>query len=211
MSDYMRAGNDLDEQNPFDETPFTRIPEVRITTDERIELILDEAEKIRRTCEQRGSIASDENVIQALGLPNEHTSAEAFYAYKVGAVAQTCDTISWNTAYRIDIDDAPAPGSDEFQEAASTLDIPDSRRFDLVPKFVRGAYRLLYEHVEDTGRPIHPHRLEADANVILTSGIYPQAYRYLNQLPGVIPPDENAPAWAYIEEETASTPEQGHV
>ena len=47
MSDYMRAGEELPENNPdpFEETPFNRIEEVKLSSDDWLDVILSQAEK----------------------------------------------------------------------------------------------------------------------------------------------------------------------
>jgi hypothetical protein len=80
----------------------------------------------------------------------------------------------------------------------------------LGPKFIISAYRILYEHTEETGRPMHPYRIRAEANVVLREGAYSQAFRYLNELPGVEPPS-NGEAWEYVDATPEPTHEESHV
>ena len=209
--DYMRAGEDASEPtNPFEETPFNRISEVELSSDDWIDVILSEADKIRRTAKSRDNIASDDAVIDALALPRETIDAETFYVHKVGPVAATCDDLTWKSAYTLNLEAAPEPNSNEFKEAASELRIPNSAALKLGPKFVASAYRELYEHTAETGRPIHPVRLKYEANVRLPERGYSQAFRFLNQLPGVEAPADSV-AWEYEQPDSINSKEGSHA
>ena len=212
MSDYMRAGEDLPENDPdpFEETPFRRVEEVKLSSDDWLDVIIPEAEKIRSTAQRRGPITSDDAVIDALALPRETIDAETFYAWKVGPVAATCDDLTWKSAYTLNLEDAPEPNSEAFREAASDLRIPNSAAMKLGPKFVSGAYRELYEHTVETGRPIHPVRLKYEANVRLPKRGYSQAFRFLNQLPGVEAPADSV-AWEYEQPDSINSKEGSHA
>jgi hypothetical protein len=209
MSEYMHAGESLPEDEPdaFEGTPFDRIPNVKHAGDEELDVILSQAEKIVRTTKRRGSIGSDESVYENLALPREFVDNESFYAYKVGPVAATHDELEWTSAYTMDLEDADHHKTDAFREAASELRVPDGMK--LAPKFIISAYRILYEHTEETGRPIHPYKIRAEANVVLRDRTYPRAFQYLNELPGVEPPSDGS-AWEYVEE-PQPTQEEAHV
>jgi len=210
MTEYMKAGNELPEEQPkpLDKTPFSDIEELRFTDGEDLRTVIEQAQKIHRTAKRNDSISNDDSVIESLALPNENIPRESFYAYKVGPLAQTCDALQWNTVFDIDLTTAPQPDSDAFREAASELNIPDTIGLKLAPEFIRSAYRLLWEHKEETGRPIHPHRLKADANAVLKPRIYPRVFDYLSQLPGVTGPTES-PAWEYVDPEQPASTEAG--
>jgi hypothetical protein len=213
MTEYMRANTDNDEPtDPFEDTPFNRIPPAEGIKDEWVDTILTEANKIRKTAQRDGEIQSDDAVIDSLGKPNGDlwVDREGFYVHRVGPVAATCDALEWTSAYTMDLDDAPHHKSDEFVAAASDLRIPDSRSLELAPKFIKGAYRVLYEHTKETGRPMHPLQIQSEVNVVLSERGYSQAYRYLNQLPGVEPPTDGG-AWTHVEHEATTTGEQSHV
>ena len=211
MSDYMRAGEDASEPtDPFEETPFNQISEVELSSDDWIDVILSEADKIRRTAKSRDSIASDDAVIDALALPREYIDSSVFYAYKVGPVAATCDDLTWKSAYTLNLEAAPEPNSNEFKEAASELRIPNSAALKLGPDFVVSAYRELYEHTVETDRPIHPVRLKYEANVRLPKRGYSQAFRFLNQLPGVEAPADSV-AWEYEQPDSIDAKEESHA
>jgi hypothetical protein len=213
MTEYMRANTDNDAPtDPFEDTPFTRIPPAEGIKDEWVETILTEANKIRKTAQRNGEIQSDDAVIDSLSKPSGDLWIDktGFYINRVGPVAQTCDSLEWTAAYTMDLDDAPHYKSDEFVDAASELRVPDSRALQSVPKFIKGAYRVLYEHTKETGRPMHPLQIQSEVNVVLSDRGYSQAYRYLDELPGVEPPTDGG-AWAYIEQNTATTGEQSHV
>ena len=209
MSDYMIAGEDASEPtDPFEETPFNRVEEVKLSNREWINVILSEANKIRSTAKSAGEIQSDDAVIDALALPGEWVNAESFYAYKVGTIAATCEDLTWKSAYTMDLEAAPEPNSEAFREAASELRIPKGLR--LGPKFVASCYRILYEHTSDTARPIHPIRLRSEANVRLSESGYRQAFRHLNELPGVEPPADSV-AWEYEQPDSVETTEESHA
>ena len=212
MTDYMKAGNELPEKepDPFDSVPFKRIDEVKHKNGDRLETVLSQAKKIHRTAKRNGSIGSDKSVIESLATPTEYTNRESYYAYRVGPVAETCDVLEWKSAYRMDIDEAVSIKSEEFREAASQLNIPNSVGLKLAPEFVKSAYRILKEHTEETGRPMHPYRLRTEANVILAKRSYSLAFSYLNKLPGVIEPTDG-PAWEFVEQQTTHTEQQSHV
>ena len=211
MSDYMRAGEDASEPtDPFEETPFNRIEEVKLSSDDWLDVILSQAEKIRSTAMNRGEITTDKAVIDALALPRETIDAETFYAYKVGPVAATCEDLAWKSAYTLDLEAAPEPNSEAFREAASELRVPNSAAMKLGPKFINSVFRILYEHTAETGRPIHPVRLKYDANVRLPERGYSQAFRFLNELPGVEPPADSV-AWEYEQPESINSKEESHA
>ena len=211
MSDYMRAGEDASKPaDPFEETPFNRVEEVKLSNREWINVILSEANKIRSTAKSAGEIQSDDAVIDALALPGEWVNAESFYAYKVGTIAATCEDLAWKSAYTLDLEAAPEPNSEAFREAASELRVPNSAAMKLGPKFINSVFRILYEHTAETGRPIHPVRLKYDANVRLPERGYSQAFRFLNELPGVEPPADSV-AWEYDQPETVEAKEEGHA
>ena len=214
MTEYMRATSHAqdEEPDPFEETPFSRIPPAEGVKDEWVDTILTEADKIRKTARQRGGIDSDDAVIDSLGKPNGDLwiDKKGFYIHRVGPVAATCDRLEWQSAYTMDLDKAVSIKSEAFVEAASELRIPDSRSLELAPKFIKSAYRILYEHTKETGRPIHPLAIQAEANVMLSERGYEQVYRYFNQLPGVEPP-EDGEAWAYVEQDAAPTEEQSYA
>jgi hypothetical protein len=215
MTEYMKRDNTLPENSPspFDNTPFAQVAEVEQSSDEWVEIILNQAEKIRQTAKRRGQISDDTDVIESLALPNEYVPAESFYAQKVGPVTATCDTLEWKSAYTMDLDAAPHPKSDAFHEAASKLQIPDTPYLEYAPKFVQSSYRILYEHTKTTGRPIHPIQLKIEADVVLDERYYSKAFSYLNDLPGVEPPSETT-AWEYVAQEQTTgteTEERGEM
>jgi hypothetical protein len=207
---YMKAGESLPEEEPdaFEGTPFDRISNVKHANSEESDLIIGEATKVFNAAKRNGSIGSDEDVYQSLALPNEFVKNEGFYAYKVGPVAATHDELEWTSAYRMNLEDAEHHKSDTFREAASELQIPDGLK--LAPKFIISAYRILYEHTEETGRPIHPYKIRAEANVVLRESTYPHAFRYLNDLPGVEPPSDSD-AWVYVDDESLAATEETHA
>lgn len=213
-NEHMRAGEELPENNPdpFDSTPFTRIDEVKLSSDEWIDTILTQAEKIRRTTKRQEAISDDGLVIDSLALPpnDDWVSQESFYVTKVGPVAETCESLEWKSAYTMDVEDAPHPKSDEFREAASELQIPNSVALKLGPDFVASAYRVLYEHTKETGRPIHPIRIRYESTVKLPERGYRSAFSYLDKLPGVNPPSKSV-AWEYVGQETVEATGESHA
>jgi hypothetical protein len=213
MVDYMRAGESLPEDEPdaFEGTRFSRIPEVKHANEEELDVILSQARKILNAAKRNGSVSDDEAIQESLALPSEYVEPASFYAYKVGPVAATHDELQWTSAYRMNPEDAEHHKSDTFRKAASELQIPDTLEMKLGPKFIISAYRVLYEHTEETGRPIHPYKIRAEANVVLPERAYPQAFRYLNDLPGVEPPETDGPAWVYVDESPEPNPEGSHV
>jgi hypothetical protein len=214
MTDYsnMRANTSTEQTNPFNETPFKQISPAEGIKDEWVDTILRNAQKIRKTAQRNEGIQSDNVVIDSLAKPSNDlwVDRKGFYIHRVGPVAQTCDRLEWASAYTMDLDEAPDFKSEEFVEAASELRIPDSRSLELAPKFIRGAYRVLREHTKETGRPMHPLRIQSEVNVVLSEYGYEQAYRYFNQLPGVEAPTDGE-AWTYVEQEATTTGEQSHV
>ena len=195
MTDYMFNNHDQQEQDKFTDTPFSRVDEIGTLSGERLETALQEARKIHRTADRRGTIANDEGIIESLALPTEFTDSESRYANVVGPIAETLTDLVWLSAYDMFVDIAPEPDSDEFKQAAAELNIPETRSTDLVPKFLREAYRVLYDHVAEHDRPMHPHRIESEVNTVLSARGYEQAYRYFKELPGVAEPNRNGPAW----------------
>jgi len=212
MTEYMRANTSTEPTDPFEDTPFNRIPPAEGIKDEWVDTILTEANKIRKTAERNGSIQSDDVVIDSLGKPNGDLwiDERSFYIHRVGPVASTCEALEWASAYTMDLDEAVSIKSEAFVEAASELRIPETRSLELAPKFIRGAYRVLREHTKETGRPMHPLRIQSEVNVVLSERGYSQAYRYLNQLPGIEAPDDG-PAWTYVKHDATTTGEQSHV
>jgi hypothetical protein len=206
---YMKAGESLPEDEPdaFEKTPFDRIPNVQHANEEELDVILSQARKALNYAKRNDSVSDDETIQKALALPSEFVNRESFYAYKVGPVAATHDKLRWNSAYTMDMEEAEHHKSDAFREAASELQIPNGLKSG--PKFIISAYRILYEHTEETERPIHPYKIRAEANVILAKRSYPQAFKHFNKLPGVEPPSDGS-AWEYVEEPQA-TQEEAHV
>lgn len=210
MTDYM-YNNGQQEQDKFADTPFNRIDEIGFLSGDRLETAIQEATKIERAVTQRGTIATDERVIESLALPTEFTNAKSWYATVVAPIAQTSPDIAWRSAYTLDIEQAPEPDSEGFREAASELNIPNTKPMKYVPDFIRSAYRVLYNHVDEYDRPIHPYTLESEANAILTDRGYKQAHRYLGDLPGIEPPASDGPAWAQIDPEQEATTVKGET
>jgi hypothetical protein len=133
-----------------------------------------------------------------------------FYAHKVGPVAATCEGLTWKAAYSMDIETAPEPNSDAFREAASELQVPDNVAMELGPKFIQSAFRILYDHTAKTSRPIHPTKLKYEATVRLPERGYKQAFRFLNQLPGVEGPADSV-AWEYEQPEQVNAKEETYA
>lgn len=209
MTDIMFNNANQQEQSKFSDTPFRRVDEIGQLSGDRLETALQEARKIYRATDRNGTITTDESIIESLSVPSEHTDAENWYATVVGPIAETHNDLAWLSAYDLSLSSAPTPKSDEFEQAAAELNIPNSRATNLVPKFLRGAYRVLYNHVAEHGRPMHPYLIESEVNVVLTARGYEQAYRYFEQLPGVSEVNRNGPAWALNDSQEGASTAQG--
>lgn len=213
---YMHSGEDAEPTDPFDEShlELTDTDLVSQKTHDRTrELIVENVEKLHRTA-KGGPIENDESVKKAMGTPFDSFSPGAMYYYNVGPVAANLDTLEWNSAYRVDLSETVEPKGEEFKEITSEFNIPDSSLRELVPSFIVASYIYLIDVTErnDGDRAVHPWELKGKAGPVLTERNYEYALKYIDRLPGVIPPDTKAPAWEYVDstEPTEST-EESHA
>lgn len=205
MTDIMRPNSTVEEPDPWEESPFKKLYNATDISDRKAELILQNAEKIRDKVLSSGSIAKDEAVEPAMGtLESAAHQPDSFYYRHCGPTAATAENVEWNTAFRIDPEEALEYRSDGWNEIASEFRIPDSRTYELVPKKIRVCYRTLEEYTErnDCVRYIHPEAFRWVGPQLTRNGL-DYAMDYLSEFPGVIAPDPDKPAWEHTETDTA--------
>lgn len=205
MTDYMKPGETHDDPDPWKDVPFTQLDKLENYGERKNALARENAERIREKLLRDGEIRTDDMVKEAMEPPADPQTRLAAYYLNAGPVAATVDGLEWNTAFRLDPDDAPTFGSDAYFEAASELSIPDTNRLELVPKKVEKCYKALEEATErnDGNRVMHPEELRS-IGPKLTDRAAERAFEYLAELPGVVPPKESAPAWERIDDEKAT-------
>ncbi|WP_246982103.1 hypothetical protein [Halorientalis marina] len=210
MSDFMNRGNSTDEPGPFESTPFEEYDQIR-TWNEKNKLI-QHAENALRHLKQVKS-ATDDELRNAAIAGNDHQMLKEGLWAKVAPLISSAEAVDWNGSYRLEAD-APEHNSDEWQTAASELEIPDTRSHHLVPKAVSASYKHLEQIRERNGypRPAHEFELIQNCGVHMTDRGYRKVWDYLRELPGVDAPSE-APAWEYVDtsEATSEEPAEGEA
>lgn len=206
MTSFMNRGNDVEEStsNPFDETPFEPYNRIHGRNDK--EQIATYANNAFRHL-KRNETATDDELRNAAIDASRQTLAPAMWTV-VAPLLANAETVNWNGGYSLPAD-APGHKSDEWREAASQLNIPDTRSYDGVPKAVSSAYHHLEKITIRNGGPrsCHPKELELNARIHLPERRYAKAWDYLADLPGVVSPDEAEPDWEYVDPEAVETTE----
>jgi len=206
MTDYMLR--DSDDTGPWDDTPFT--PTYRLRgdpSDRKGELTRQNAKKIRDKVLRSDSITTDEAVETAMATLDRSHKPSAFYYHTCGPVAASADDVRWNSAFRIDLDVAPEPKSDEWERVASEFNLSQQDDRDLVPEKIVHCYHKLVEKTRenDGDRAMHPGEL-ADYGPVVRDRPRQTAFDCLSQVPGVDGPDSSRPAWELVEaDEEVST------
>jgi len=204
MTRYMRSGESVEPHDPLEASSIEieRTHRIETITDEdRLEAVRENVEKIYRAAESR-PIEDDEQVVQAMNLLWSPQSPEECYYFSIAPVAARIDGLEWQSAYRVDFSDTVAVGSDDFVEVASEFNIPNSSRYDLVPKFITHAYKRMRQLAErNSGYTyIHQYELEGTGKTpYLSQRGYDSSMKYVGRLPGITPPDSDAPAWELTE------------
>lgn len=195
MTEYMTRGNSPDEAGPFTDTPFEEYYDIRTWNDK--EKLLQHAENALRHLKQVKS-ASDDDLRNAAIAGNDYQKLGDGYWSTVAPLIATAECVGWNGAFRLEAD-APEHGSDEWKAAASALEIPETRSYDLVPKAVGASYRHLEKIRERNGypRPASRFELKQNCGVHMTDRGYQKVWEFLRELPGVKPPAET-PAWEVV-------------
>lgn len=203
MTDYMTRGEDTTSDDPFDNSPFSDFHKVS-TWSGKAELI-DYAERCLRALERNGSMTDDE-MKAAAPKPDHQVLQDSLWAV-VAPVVATADSVEWNGAFSL-TPDAPDYNSDEWRDAAAELEIPDSRRYELVPKAVSYSYRHLEKinRWNDEPRPCHTFELKSHSGVHIPDRRFEHVWDYLAELPGVNAPDEGH-AWEHVETDETSSSE----
>lgn len=198
MTDIMTEGEHVDDPEKFEEHGFVKggIHELQADTPTG-DAVLEGAKKILNTTRKRGEIKTDSAVENAVPIAQTLTSAKQhstqYYMY-TGPVAVRHPDLEWRTTYSL-AEDAPEYNTEEWNRAASELSIPEGE--DTLVKLVRGFWQHL-EFCRDTdNRPAHAEELLYKAPAHVPSFKSDRAFRYLEQLPGVNPP-EDGPAWVYV-------------
>jgi len=199
--EYMTRGNDHDDTDPWDETPFTPTYQLRgVPSDRKHELARENAEKIRDKVLRSSSISSDSAVESAMGTLGTSHKSEIFYYHTCGPVAATADDVRWNSAFRVDLEKAPEPQSDEWRRVASEFNLTQQDERDLVPDKIVACYLQLVQKTEqnDGDRAMHAEEL-ADYGPVIREKAHRPVFDCLSKVPGVDGPDSSKPAWEVIE------------
>lgn len=209
MTDYMIRGNSVEEEtDPWNESPFTKTWELAGDPGEKKpEKALQNAKKIRDKTLRAGSISSDSAVEPAMDtLSGSHTPA-AFYYRVCGPVAASADDVEWNTAFRVDLTEAPELHSEEWKEVVSEFNLSHRAEDNMVPKKIKSCYGALLKKTKrnDGKRAIHPEELDLHGPVIRDRDRR-TAFEHIAKLPGVDGPDNSTPAWE--RSETAATAQE---
>lgn len=209
MSDhkYMRQGNDVDEPDPFEGEPFTRIEKMEnYNSREAVELVIQEANRIYKKLDRDNTIIKDEYVIDAIEHPTGmgRMEPELFYHYVVGPTASTADEIRWNNVYRYDPDGDPGT-PEKRREALAEFNIPDDSLHKLVPKAIKDSERVLRETHESDARGMSPRELGRVGNVVYKpeNAFGGRVIGYLGRVPWIDPPDKSGPAWEWVADKPA--------
>lgn len=213
MTEYMRPDESSTDPDPWEEVPFSQIYKAVDVSESKDELIRTNAEKIHAKVTKDGRISSDEAVEPAMAtMSNVPQESAAFYYRYCGPVAATADDVEWRTAFRLDLDDALECKSEAWKAKASEFSIRDSRQYDLVPDAIASYYGALEEATRrnDCERYMHPEEFYTVGPQITQSARL-HALDHLEKFPGVIPPEEDGPAWELVEQDepeatAASTP-----
>lgn len=210
MTEYMKQNHSHDEPpSPFEGTPFSCTARYEsYQSREPLERLVEQAEKIHSKLESDGEIQTDEAVVRAM----EGTNRESFYYGHVGPVAETADTLRWNLAWHFDPDAYPEDDT-ERMDALSDLNIPDTSTYSSVPNAVQECQQALKEMHERNGRGMTLNEMGIanipGPNVTFgpNSGFAGKLRAYLKRVPWVEPPDNTAPAWEWVGDESTSNAE----
>jgi hypothetical protein len=206
MTEYMKSGKSIDPPDPWGESPFEQLDNLRGVPSEKLqETIRTNAGKIRSKTLRTGEIRTDEAVEPAMSQHATDQVPELIYYRRAGPIADSAEDIRWNTTYRL-APDAPTFKSEAWKEAAAALDIPDSNRTELVPELVTVWYSALdtRRQIHDRIEAIHPEELKR-IDPCVSGGGYRRAFEYLEALPGVEAPDKDAPAWENVDTKTSAS------
>lgn len=209
MSDFMKQSSD-EPTDPFEESDnFQRIHRLRHNSNG--EELIEYAENALRYLERNG--AGNDTDLRRAGAPQgHHALKEGTWGYDVAPTLATAESVQWNGGFAL-TEDAPEHGSDEWQEAASDLDIPDGRSYDGVPKAISNAYRHL-EDVRDRNehpRQCHAWELEDNCGIHLPERRYRRVFELLGGLPGVVAPDDSKSVWEHVDAGEATDAESSEV
>jgi hypothetical protein len=210
MTDFMKHDTSTDEPGPFANTPFEEYDQIRTWNDK--ERLVNHATNALRHLKQHKT-ATDKDLRNAAIAGNDHQLLKEGLWAKVAPLLATAENVEWADSFSLEAD-APEHNSDEWKQAASELEIPDTRSHDLVPKSVGASYRHLEKLTQRNGypRPAHQFELERNCGVHMTDRGYRKVWQYLEELPGVDAPADT-PAWEYVDttEATSEEPAEGEV
>ena len=132
-------------------------------------------------------------------------SPEGLYFFEVGPTVATAPGVTWNAAFTMDLDDAPAFKSDEWNDMASEFQLSEREAEEGVESMIMCAYRALEELTErnDGFRAVHPRELRQYGPRV-ADRYFELAMTCLAECDGVNGPTEG-PAWSYTDPERVDT------
>jgi hypothetical protein len=211
---YMIRGNSIDDTDPWKDTPFT--PTARLesrTTDSLHEYVRRGATRVYEELNRRGELSE----VRTSWFEPEQTcyragSAGAFYKIEVAPVVATADDVTWNSAFRMDLDAAPAHKSEEWKDIASDFRLSERDAERGIPSSVSCAYSHLETLTErdDGDRAVSPEELRNNGPRV-SDRAFDQVVELLATFPGVDAPDDDAPVWELSDESAAKSTTSGET
>lgn len=208
MTDFMTRDSDPDEQNPIEASVFEEYDKLRTWSDK--ERLVQHAEDALRHLKQHKT-ATDDNLRAAAISGRDQVLKEGLWAL-ISPLISSADGVEWTGGFVLD-SDAPETQSEEWRNAASTLEIPDTRQYSTVPNAVKTSYRHLEKLTtrNDQPRPASREELVRNCGVHFQTEEYRRYVEgYLVELPGVTGPDDG-PAWEYTDQSEADTTGTGEA
>lgn len=122
------------------------------------------------------------------------------YFYEVAPLAATAPGVTWNAAFTMDLDDAPAFRSDAWEDMASEFQLTETEAEKGVESMVMCAYNALEDLTRrnDGDRAVHPKELRSHGPHI-KDRYFELAMTCLAECDGVNGPNDDAPAWSYTD------------
>ncbi len=206
MTDYMKRGNSSTDPDPWEDTPFTRTAELRGKGSDALdEYVRKGATRVYNELQRGGELSEVRTGwFEADRTCYSSSTTQAFYLFEVGPVVATADDVRWNSAFRIDLEDAPAHKSDAWKDHASKFDLSERDAELGIPSKVSCAYSELETLTErnDGARAIHPRELRKRGPRVADRA-FEDTIALLATFPGVDAPTDDAPAWELVDESAA--------
>lgn len=130
---------------------------------------------------------------------------EGLYFFEVGPTVATAPGVTWNAAFTMDLDDAPAFKSDAWKDMAREFQLSEHEAEHGTESMIMCAYSALEELTErnDGDRAVHPRELRQHGPAV-TDRYFDLAMTCLAEFDGVDGPTEG-PAWSYADPERVDT------